>query len=80
MGFSSRGSAAATNIAPVPARNWRRSRVAVIFAAAWIAATIRKWVPQRQRYGFIARLISSSLGSGFEANSASAATIIPFVQ
>ena len=41
FGFSSRGSAAATNIAPVPARNSRRSQGRGHLAAAWIAATIR---------------------------------------
>src|SRR5665213_2684023 len=51
--------------------------VDAIDAALWIAARMRKYVPQRHRLPFMARSISASVGFAFTASSAEADIICP---
>ena len=65
---------ALTNTSPI-VRQWPMV-AGIDFAARWIAARTRWYVPQRQMF-VIAASIASSLGSGFLASSAVAAMIWP---
>jgi len=52
----------------------------MVFAALWIAATMRGWVPQRHMLPSMECEISAADGLGFERKSETAVMIIPDVQ